>query len=118
MSRAGAQRYPVHDGGEDALYHPRRRRVRHQAHLALLAEPWIVVYPQVAVRRPAAGQQLAGVSAGADAAPGPLDGRLLTDDTSDAFLAVFTNGKVTADKVGPHADFLPDFPYLGSPHRA
>ena len=48
----------------------------------------------------------------------PNNGRLLTDDTSDAFLTIFTNGKVTEDKVGPHTDFLPDFPYLGPPHRA
>jgi len=42
----------------------------------------------------------------------------LTDDAADAFLAVFTNGKVTGDKVGPHGDLLDEFPYLGSPHNA
>jgi hypothetical protein len=29
------------------------------------------------------------------------DGRTLTDDASDAFLAILTNRKVTEDKVGP-----------------
>jgi hypothetical protein len=36
----------------------------------------------------------------------------------DPFLAILTNGKVTEDKVGPHSDFLPEFPYLGPPHKA
>jgi len=35
-----------------------------------------------------------------------------------AFLALFTNGKVTEDKVGPHGDLLAEFPYLGPPHNA
>jgi len=47
----------------------------------------------------------------------PTNGRTLTDDAADAFLAVFTNGKVTGDKVGPHGDLLDEFPYLGSPHN-
>src|SRR6476469_3224331 len=47
----------------------------------------------------------------------PTNGRSLIDDTADAFLAVFTNGKVTGDKVGPHGDLLDEFPYLGSPHN-
>ena len=42
---------------------------------------------------------------------------LLTDDVADPFLAILTNGKVTEDKVGPHDDLLPDFPYLGPPHE-
>jgi hypothetical protein len=46
----------------------------------------------------------------------PSNGRTLTDDAGDAFLAVFTNGKVTEDKVGPHDDLLAEFPYLGPPH--
>ena len=44
------------------------------------------------------------------------NGRTLTDDAADAFLAVLTNGKVTGDKVGPHIDLLAEFPYLGPPH--
>ena len=48
----------------------------------------------------------------------PTNGRTLTDDAADAFLAVFTNGKVAGDKVGPHGDLLDEFPYLGSPHNA
>jgi hypothetical protein len=47
----------------------------------------------------------------------PSNGRTLTDDAGDAFVAVFTNGKVTQDKVGPHRDLLPEFPYLGPPHN-
>jgi hypothetical protein len=48
----------------------------------------------------------------------PINGRLLTDDVSDYFLSVLTNGKVTTDKVGPHSDLLSEFPYLGPPHKA
>ena len=47
----------------------------------------------------------------------PNNGRTLTDDAADAFLAVLTNGKVTGDKVGPHIDLLAEFPYLGPPHN-
>jgi hypothetical protein len=46
----------------------------------------------------------------------PGNGRRLTDDAADAFLAVLTNGKVTGDMVGPHIDLLAEFPYLGPPH--
>jgi len=46
----------------------------------------------------------------------PGNGRALTDDVQDAFLAILTNGKVTEDKVGPHHDLLDQFPYLGPPH--
>src|SRR5215203_1510185 len=42
----------------------------------------------------------------------PDNGRLLTDDVVDFFIPILTNGKVTEDKVGPHNDFLPEFPYL------
>jgi NAD(P)-dependent dehydrogenase (short-subunit alcohol dehydrogenase family) len=48
----------------------------------------------------------------------PDNGRTLTDDVQDAFLAILTNGKVTEDKVGPHGDLLAEFPYLGPPHNA
>jgi hypothetical protein len=48
----------------------------------------------------------------------PSNGRTLTDDAGDAFLAILTNGKVTGDKVGPHIDLLAEFPYLGPPHNA
>jgi hypothetical protein len=47
----------------------------------------------------------------------PGNGRTLTDDAADAFLAILTNGKVTGDKVGPHIDLLAEFPYLGPPHN-
>jgi hypothetical protein len=48
----------------------------------------------------------------------PDNGRALSDDVSDYFLAILTNGKVTTDKVGPHRDLLAEFPYLGPPHNA
>jgi len=48
----------------------------------------------------------------------PGNGRTLTDDAADAFLAVFTNGRVTGDKVGAHSDLLAEFPYVGPPHNA
>ena len=48
----------------------------------------------------------------------PGNGRTLTDDAADAFLAVLTNGRVTGDKVDPHSDLLAEFPYLGPPHNA
>lgn len=44
------------------------------------------------------------------------NGRRLTDDIIDTQLALFTNGKVTTDLVGPHQDLLADFPYVGPPH--
>ena len=47
----------------------------------------------------------------------PDNGRTLTDDAADVFLAILTNGKVTEDKVGPHSDLLAEFPYLGPPHN-
>ena len=46
----------------------------------------------------------------------PTNGRTLTDDAGDVFLAILTNGKSKEDKVGPHGDLLPEFPYLGPPH--
>ena len=48
----------------------------------------------------------------------PENGRALTDDATDHFLAVFTNGQVTGDQVGPHTDLLTEFPYLGPPHAS
>jgi hypothetical protein len=47
----------------------------------------------------------------------PANGRALTDDVTDAFLAVLTDGKVTSDGVGAHVDLLSEFPYLGPPHK-
>ncbi len=48
----------------------------------------------------------------------PDNGRALTDDAVDAFLAILTNGKVMGDKVGPHGDMITEFPYLGPPRNA
>lgn len=48
----------------------------------------------------------------------PENGRTLTDDVFDSFMRVLTNGRVTRDGVGPHQDLMPDFPYVGPPHRA
>jgi hypothetical protein len=47
----------------------------------------------------------------------PDNGRLLTDDVVDPFMAIVTNGKVSEDMVGPHDDLLPEFPYVGPPHQ-
>jgi hypothetical protein len=46
----------------------------------------------------------------------PNNGRALTDDAAAHFLTVITDGKVTGDGLGAHADFLVDFPYVGPPH--
>jgi hypothetical protein len=43
------------------------------------------------------------------------NGRRLADDTADYMLALLTNGVVSTDHVGPHADYLDEFPYLGTP---
>jgi hypothetical protein len=47
----------------------------------------------------------------------PANGRTLTDDVEHFFLSVLTNGRVTTDHVGPHADVLAEFPYVGTPHN-
>jgi hypothetical protein len=49
-------------------------------------------------------------------AAGFLNGRRLQDDVIDIELNLVTNGKVTGDGVGPHTDYLSEFPYLGKPH--
>jgi hypothetical protein len=46
----------------------------------------------------------------------PDNGRTLTDDASDAFIAILTNGKLKGDGVGHHHDLLREFPYVGPPH--
>ena len=48
----------------------------------------------------------------------PTNGRTLTDDATDVFLSILTNGRVTRDTVGPHTDLLASFPYVGEPHKA
>jgi Domain of unknown function (DUF4331) len=48
----------------------------------------------------------------------PDNGRLLTDDVGDLNVAIFTNGRVTEDGVGPHTDLQFEFPYLGPPHES
>jgi hypothetical protein len=47
---------------------------------------------------------------------GYLNGRRLQDDVIDISLNLVTHGKVTSDGVGPHTDYLAEFPYLGKPH--
>ncbi|HEX8940443.1 MAG TPA: DUF4331 family protein [Candidatus Limnocylindrales bacterium] len=59
-------------------------------------------------------------------AAGPLNGRNLSDDVIDAELNIVTGGypfagrnatgAIPTDGVGPHADYLASFPYLGLPH--
>jgi hypothetical protein len=48
----------------------------------------------------------------------PDNGRTLTDDVFDSFIHILTNGKVAGDNVGPHADLLREFPYVGPPHQS
>lgn len=45
-----------------------------------------------------------------------LNGRRLQDDVIDISLRLVTGGGLTTDNVGPHSDYLTDFPYLGTPH--
>src|SRR6266700_2960309 len=47
---------------------------------------------------------------------GYLNGRRLQDDVIDISLTLVTGGGLTTDGVGPHSDYLSDFPYLGQPH--
>jgi hypothetical protein len=47
---------------------------------------------------------------------GFLNGRKLTDDVIDIELNLVSKGAVTTDMVGPHSDYLPGFPFLGTPH--
>jgi len=44
------------------------------------------------------------------------NGRTLTDDVSDWTWALLTKGTAPNDGIGPHADLLTGFPYLGPPH--
>jgi hypothetical protein len=43
------------------------------------------------------------------------NGRRLEDDTADFMLRLLTNGAINTDHVGPHTDYLSEFPYLGNP---
>lgn len=45
-----------------------------------------------------------------------LNGRRLQDDVIDISLSLVTGGGLTTDHVGPHNDYLSEFPYLGTPH--
>jgi hypothetical protein len=49
---------------------------------------------------------------------GFLNGRRLQDDVIDIELNLVTHGAVKGDGVGPHSDYLSDFPYLGNPHNS
>jgi hypothetical protein len=44
------------------------------------------------------------------------NGRVVTDDVYDVRMAFLTHGRVTSDGVGPHSDYLTEFPFLGPPH--
>jgi hypothetical protein len=44
------------------------------------------------------------------------NGRVLTDDVYDMRMAFLTHGRVSADGVGPHDDYLREFPFLGAPN--
>ena len=45
-----------------------------------------------------------------------LNGRRLQDDVIDISLSLVTGGTLITDNVGPHSDYLAEFPYLGVPH--
>jgi hypothetical protein len=47
----------------------------------------------------------------------PANGRGLRDDAFHQALTVYLRRPIS-DGVGPHADLLDDFPYLGPPHEA
>jgi uncharacterized protein DUF4331 len=61
-------------------------------------------------------------------AAGPLNGRALSDDVIDGELNIVTggfpfpgrdaHGAVPSDCVGPHADYMSAFPYVGAPHAS
>src|SRR5262245_48648112 len=51
-----------------------------------------------------------------DRPAGYPNGRVLTDDVYDMRMAFLTHGSVTADGVGPHDDYLTEFPFLGPPN--
>jgi Domain of unknown function (DUF4331) len=44
------------------------------------------------------------------------NGRVVTDDVYDVGMAFLTHGRVTSDGVGPHDDYLTEFPFLGRPN--
>jgi Domain of unknown function (DUF4331) len=46
------------------------------------------------------------------------NGRVFTDDVIDHRLAFLSQGEIPPDGLTPHTDFLPEFPYLGTPHQA
>jgi uncharacterized protein DUF4331 len=68
-------------------------------------------YPPEEARR-MAGTMLPDIMpyAAARAASFPDNGRTLTDDAADSFLKLYTHGKVTGDKAGPHSDLLATSP--------
>jgi uncharacterized protein DUF4331 len=51
-------------------------------------------------------------------AGGYPNGRQLTDDIADSLVEIMTQGKMKDDLVGPHTDYLAEFPYLGVPYEA
>jgi hypothetical protein len=44
------------------------------------------------------------------------NGRVVTDDVYDIRMAFLTHGRVGSDGVGPHDDYLTEFPFLGLPN--
>ncbi len=45
-----------------------------------------------------------------------LNGRAPADDVIDTALSIVSNGAVAGDGIGPHTDYLTEFPYLGEAH--
>ncbi len=50
-------------------------------------------------------------------AAGYPNGRKLTDDIVDNLVEIMTHGNMKDDLVGPHTDYLAEFPYLGTPRE-
>jgi hypothetical protein len=47
----------------------------------------------------------------------PANGRTLTEDVFDSFLAIFTNGRIMEDRVGPHGDRIAASPIRARPTK-
>jgi hypothetical protein len=45
------------------------------------------------------------------------NGRVFTDDVINARLSFLSKGEIPPDGLSPHTDILPDFPYIGTPHK-
>lgn len=44
------------------------------------------------------------------------NGRVMTDDVFSERMIFMVHGQATPQRLGPHEDLMPQFPYLGIPH--